>query len=293
MTTTTYSNRILVPTDFTPQAHCALRHAGAIAKRSGFSIILVHIVDNKTKGELKKNPKTQDDMEAEMKSWVSEVSADYGVQAEYRFIPGNIFTTIGEVAQMERVNLVVMGTHGVRGMQHVLGAFALKVITSSPVPTIVVQDKNPENMGYDKIVYPVDESRENKHKLIHAIHMAEAFNAEVHLLPKKSNDAAYKKHTHLNLGYSKKQLEKHGVKVVVVDENMHNCNSHEETIAYCKEVNSKLVVIRSTKEKKVKEYIVGPESVKMINNNLDIPVMVVNPIENLYQIDSAVMLRSK
>lgn len=293
MKETKYNNLILVPTDFTKQAETAIQHGALIAKQSGYSLLLIHVLDGKSKSKIKKGETSEDELNTKLEAAVKGIKASSGIEAAYKVVPGDIFSSIGNVAEEEKANLIVMGTHGVKGMQHVLGAFALKVITSAPVPTIVVQDKPGVLEGYKTIIYPVDESKENKHKLIHTINLAKVFGSTVHLLPRKHTDSAFIKGTTLNMGYSRKNLEKHGIKVVEVNADEYNSNSHESVMHYASLQNSGLVVIRSHKEKSVKEYLVGPDSVKIINNVSGTAVMCVNPIENLFKVQSAVMLGSK
>ena len=49
-----------------------------------------------------------------------------------------------------------MGTHGASRWQKITGSNALKVITNSPVPFIIVQEKLIQDSGYDHIVVPLD-----------------------------------------------------------------------------------------------------------------------------------------
>ena len=64
-----------------------------------------------------------------------------------------IFSTIGEVATEIDANLVIMGTHGIRGMQKLTGSWALKVIVGSKAPFLVVQGP-PESDQLHDIVFP-------------------------------------------------------------------------------------------------------------------------------------------
>ena len=78
---------------------------------------------------------------------------------------GNIFDDIGDVASEIGVSLIFMGTHGASRWQKITGSNALKVITNSPVPFIIVQEKLMQDSGYDHIVVPLDLNIETKQKL--------------------------------------------------------------------------------------------------------------------------------
>ena len=150
---------ILVPTDFSDAANTAINHAATVASVSGDEIRLLHIVNKDTKSKLKKAGESLDDLNAKMDGLVADLKSKYGVKADSHLREGSIFTTIGEVAEEIGARLLVMGTHGVIGMQHITGAWAVKVITSSPVPVIIVQKKALASHGYKTIVFPIDASR--------------------------------------------------------------------------------------------------------------------------------------
>ena len=56
---------------------------------------------------------------------------------------GNIFEDIGDVAKEIGARLIIMGTHGIKGIQKLVGSYALKVILHSEIPFIITQKKRP------------------------------------------------------------------------------------------------------------------------------------------------------
>ena len=61
---------------------------------------------------------------------------------------GHPADTIVRVAQERGADLIVMGTHGRTGLQHVLlGSVAEKVVRLAPCPVLTVRDKNPGRSG--------------------------------------------------------------------------------------------------------------------------------------------------
>ena len=121
----------IVPHDFTPVADIALEHAIATAKPLGAQIYVLHVV-----------PKEKDINEAEGKlSAVLAAHKDSGAQLIPYVRLGSIFEEIGDFAAEHHAELIFMGTHGAHGWQHITGSHALKVVTSSSVPFIIVQEK--------------------------------------------------------------------------------------------------------------------------------------------------------
>ena len=78
--------------------------------------------------------------------------------------------------------LIIMGTHGVRGMQFLTGSRALKIVTESSIPFIVVQERNIREHGYHRLVFPLDLHQDTKQKLSVVSDVARYFNSKVYLV---------------------------------------------------------------------------------------------------------------
>ena len=271
------TNLILVPTDFTDVADCAISHAASIAKTGNDTITLVHIVTSETKAKLKKEGKTMAALEAQIQQQCDAIYKQYGVKADYELPEGNIFTTIGETAKKRGARLMVMGTHGVVGLnQKVLGAWAIKVTTSSPVPVVIVQRKKNAAHGFKKIVLPMDDSKEVKQGIFYAILMAKQYDAEVKLFAKYESDEFISNQVKKNITFAKSFLTKNGVKHS--EEIAAKGNYVKDLLKYSTKENADLIIIMTEKEADVViEFIIGPENEKIINNESEIPVLCVNP----------------
>jgi len=128
-------NTILVTWDYTDVSEYALLHAIRIAKMVENNIRIIHIVDSMT---ARKNYNV---VEERFRKTVEELQIKYGLPLQTIILTGNIFAEISNYASESDANMVIMGTHGIKGLQKILGSRALKVIAGSTVPFIVVQDK--------------------------------------------------------------------------------------------------------------------------------------------------------
>jgi nucleotide-binding universal stress UspA family protein len=171
------SKVFIVPHDFTPVADNALNHALATAKLVEAEIYLLHVV-SKSKSIL--------DAEKQLGELIKKK------QTSVKLIPivrlGNIFDDIGDFAAEHHADLIFMGTHGAHGWQHLTGSHALKVITHSTVPFVVVQEKEIKESGYDDIVVPLDLNKETKQKLAYVANMATYFKSRVHIITPDETD---------------------------------------------------------------------------------------------------------
>ena len=182
-------NLVIVTYDFTDEANCAMNHASHVAKITGANVALVHIINHDSKSKFKAGSASVESViEQKLKTICEKNTNDTGIKTFSILREGSIFSTIAAITQETKAKLVVLGTHGVRGMQHVLGAFALKVVTSSPAPVIIVQAKAITPAGYNPIILPIDESVETKQKSHQAILFAKENNAVVHIFSKYEKD---------------------------------------------------------------------------------------------------------
>lgn len=281
---------ILVPTDFSDAAETAINHAATLAKVTGDEIRLVHIVNKDTKSKLKKAGESLDDLNAKLKAKLEEITNTYGVKTDYHLREGSIFTTIGEVAEEIGARLLVMGTHGVVGMQHITGAWAVKVITSSPVPVIIVQKKKLASHGYKTMVFPIDASRETKQKVIHSVSMAKHFDSEVKLFASYEDDEFLINARNANIAWAENMFKKNGVKFSL-EHSPKSGGLAKNVIKYASQVNADLLVILTDdSEVSVSGFVLGADHEKVINNDAQIATMCVNPVANLYNIGNVLFM---
>jgi len=281
---------ILVPTDFSKAADTAINHAATLAAVSGDEVRLLHIVNSDTKTKLKKAGESLDDLNAKMDAQVADIKAKYGVKADSHLRECTIFTTIGEVAEEIGARLLVMGTHGVIGLQHITGAWAVKVITSSPVPVIIVQKKDLAKHGYKTMVLPIDSSRETKQKVIHSVSMAKHFDSEVKLFASYESDEFLDNARNANIAWAENMFKKNGVKYSV-EHSGKSGGLAKNCIKYASQVNADLLVILTDdSEISVSGFVLGADHEKVINNDAQIATMCVNPVANLYTIGNVLFM---
>ncbi len=282
---------ILVPTDFTDAATTAIDHAIKLASSSGDEVRLIHIVNKDTKSKLKKAGETLDDLNAKMIAETERIKSEHGVKSSYHLREGSIFTTIGEAAEEIGARLLVMGTHGVVGMQHITGAWAVKVITTSPVPVIIVQKKKIADHGYKTLVFPIDASRETKQKVIHSISMAKHFDSEVKLFASYEDDEFIVNARNNNLAWAENMYKKNGVKYSIEHAGKTGGSHAKQTIKYASQINADLIIILTDdSDVSVSGFVLGPDHERIINNDAQIATMCVNPIANLYNIGNVIFL---
>lgn len=147
-------HRILVPVDGSHTSTRGLQEAVELAKSQGAELRLMHVVDESV---LTLNPEAivgtgelVDDIVKAGKQALRNAHAlaeRHGIKADtvmYENLAGRVAALILEEAKKWHADLIVMGTHGRRGITHaVLGSDAETVVRSSPVPVLLVRAPEP------------------------------------------------------------------------------------------------------------------------------------------------------
>jgi len=260
---------IIVPWDFTHVAESALAHAVKIGKMVNNDICLLHIVDTDIK------VKAEGEKRALLNHVASEGSKKYNMTISAFVAKGSIFTAIAEFANSKEANLVVMGTHGMKGMQKLTGSWALKVIVKSKVPFIVVQEPPADQDRYHNIVFPIDFRVENKEKMGMAIFMGKYFDSKIHIIKIVTSDKSLARKINVNMNFAIKYLIQNNIDYEIHD--MPHGKFAQHTIDFAQKINADLILIVTTKNITVADYVLGASEQYIIANSSKIPVCCVNP----------------
>ena len=258
--------KILVPTDFTSVAETALNHAIKIASIMEGEIVLLHVVDRDSK---------IDEAIEKIDPIAEKVSKEQNIPTVGKVVSGNIFDDIDKVADYEGARLIIMGTHGRRGLQHVTGSYAMKVVTSSTIPFIIVQDRVlPEN--YKNIVFPIDFKAETKQKISITASMAEKLGAKVHIFADADEDKFDAQKISNNVAYTKKFFAKAGIDYVVEKADPKGGDFVKQIIRYSASINADFIAVLNLNYRSINAFLKHSEE-ELITNDPQIPVLMVNP----------------
>ncbi len=257
---------LMVPWDFTKVAEYALEHAVKIAKIDGNPVYLAHIA--KKKEEVAK-------LKATLDAYAGEAYNKYNLKPQTVVRYGSIFNSIGEIADELDAEMVIMGTHGIKGMQKITGSWALKVIVSSKVPFVTVQAP-PSDTNFRHIVFPVDFRREDKEKVNWLVYLYKHFNSRIHILKPDKTDKRLLRGVNTNILFTKKILDQKKVEYDIITAPGKKSFA-KETIDYAVEVKADLIVIMTTKNIGLADYVMGADEQYIIANSAGIPVMSINP----------------
>ncbi|MCP3986702.1 MAG: universal stress protein [bacterium] len=137
---------ILVPFDFSPCATLAFEEALDLANRYGGKLTLLHafllneqVYPYSAILSQEEVDEARDAATGALEQWRDRAEAS-GVEIDVRVAPGTPSENITTVAREIGADLIVMGTHGLTGLAHVLlGSVAERTLRTAPCPVMTVR----------------------------------------------------------------------------------------------------------------------------------------------------------
>jgi nucleotide-binding universal stress UspA family protein len=174
-------DRILVPTDGSPSAEAAARHGLVIAEAVDASVHVISVA-----GETERTERLAEAQARDAISKLEELIEQESDRSCHSVLEhGSPYEAILSYASENDIDLIVMGTHGRRGLSRVLlGSVTERVIRLSNDPVLAVPPHaiGREREGYDKILVPTDGSPGATAAVEHGIAIAERLGAAVRVL---------------------------------------------------------------------------------------------------------------
>lgn len=149
----TLFKKILVPVDFSPHSTFAVRLGADLARRSSGAVTLLHVFDPLPYALPGDYEVFEPEQRQRLDSQIHRSLAAAQRRAETAGAPrvttqlreGSPAAEIVELAAAGQFDLIVMGTHGRRGLQHaILGSIAERVVRLAPCPVLTA--RAPEEM---------------------------------------------------------------------------------------------------------------------------------------------------
>tara|TARA_B100000508_G_C11459906_1_gene278692 strand:+ start:1938 stop:2858 length:921 start_codon:yes stop_codon:yes gene_type:complete len=279
--------KILIPVDFSISSSIALEHAAELCKHFNIELHLLNVCRSINADVLPSISASNiyvHHNEAELKSLITEklnelghkLNEKYNVSYQIEVRNGNVAKEITKSADENEIDLIVMGTHGVKGFEEFfIGSNAYRVVTSAKQPVLTVQS-SAKNGGYQSILLPIDSTIHTRDKVSQAALIAKAFDAKIHIVgliteEHEEEEAIYK----LKIKQIEEYLEGKGVKYNRTL--MHGEDIADMTLNFAKENNVDLIVMMTEQEASTGLFV-GPYAQRIVNHSKT-PVLSVTPIQ--------------
>lgn len=190
--------KYIVPFDFQATGESALNFAQELAKKGGANVTILHVVKN----EVEKK-------EAESK--MTSLLISKGTEIEYAVFVGDLINDLAALSIKLDGDAVVMAKQYEGNLKKMFGSRAIKVITDSSIPFLILQE-GVIFRPLKRIAVTVDANTESTHILQSVVNMCESFDAEVIIVGGKQDNADLEKRVQENISLLSKQLLNNNIK---------------------------------------------------------------------------------
>lgn len=271
--------RIMVPVDFSEFSEYALEVAASLAKDYGAEILVFHMLGI-SESVLAANEAIE---MAEAKYYMTMAKERFDTFLDKDYLKGiriteviqnyKVFSEINEFAKEQEIDLIVMGSHGSKGLsEFFVGSNTEKVVRTSAVPVLVVKQRRPQ-FKMDQVVFACDFKKENLYAFIHAVNLFAGLGAKINLVYVNKPDEYYitkaeldNRITYFMSKVRDQNLEKMEVAYVT------DYSIEHGILEYCKQIQADLVAIPTHGRKGWAHFFVGSLGENMANH-ADLPVM--------------------
>jgi len=291
---------ILVPTDFSETAENAVRQAVQIAKTNKAEITLLHIVTPLDITYQKQKPSDKFDhhslynkvvkaAENELKRIAKEITEKNSIKVKCIVkVELVIEEVICTIAEEEKADLIVMGTHGSAGVREFFaGKNTYLVVHHAECPVLTIPKKT-SKQGLKNIILPIRLESNSRQKVDYAVQIARLFDSTIFITgytddTGKSKQNKVKQYVAQVEDYLSKLNIKH------TSTSIFSENFTKEILEYAKKNKADLIVVMKKHDFSLNQLVKGTYSEQFVNHS-EIPILSVPVYSNPDMIENFSLL---
>ncbi len=275
--------KILVAYDFSEASQAALEHAVVMARKCSAEIHLLHVLESFsiTSAISQAFSKSQDEFESKIEAKALEKLKEIAEKAardSWRPVhpyleKGKIYKTVVAVAKRIAADIVLLGAHGVGGVQEFLiGSNTNKIVMNAECPVMAIH-ANTLHKDFKNLLLPIDNSTVSRQKVRYATEIARLYRSTVHVVGVASmTEPDMLKKFELKVHKVGEYLDEH--QIIHTMKLVHGDQLSQIALDHSRQVNANLIVIMT--EQEGSSLFLGNASQHIINHS-DIPVMTIRP----------------
>ena len=281
------TKKILVPIGFSDQSIIALDQAAMFAKPIHAEIVMLSVIDNnntvftKLFSSNEKLNELKKEIGQKLEQEAAAFSNKHGLKTTTMVAVGQVYDEIARVADLLKVELVVMGTNGKPNnfKKRFIGSNAFRVVSLVEPPVVTVKGVD-IRQEINTIVLPLVLERSSREKVGKALTYARLFNAKIRVVA-----VAKTKEEHKKLAPSLVQvgtfIRDAGVECSADMILAENKKVHESIFDYRKAHDGDLIII--TEDGDDFKLGLGTTEVEKIIYGAEVPVMSITPSHTKFQ----------
>lgn len=269
--------KIIVPVDFSKHSEYALKAAASLARKNNAELIVLNMLEMSDTMLTTSNSDQKEKamffyklVEKELHDFLKKEYLD-NIKVTPIVKHFKVFSEVNDVADKEKADLVVMGSHGVNGVKEfVLGSNTERVVRYSHIPVLVVKNEL-ENTAFKKVVFACDFSKETISPFLNVINM---FNeSKINLVYVNLPNERFKSTLEIEENVNKFLLEVDGNLDRLKDVHAVSDYTIEEGVLnFSKTIKADIIVIPTHGRKGIAHFLQGSVG-EDVANHASLPVM--------------------
>jgi hypothetical protein len=276
--------QILVPHDFSDACQCAVSYGLMLAQVFRCELTLIHIMPKVPASESDKANETEGAMRTRLAQISGRLQSENGIPVNAYIFRGKVQEIVSSI--IERINaiIVVAGLNTVnrKGSDYFSPSNLVGDYRSLRIPLLVVQNKMPEASVFKHIMLPIDFQKESKEKASWAGYFSKLYQSFITVTHTEYRDGFLAVQLRNNLMLVKKLFNTLGTLYEFHKADKVRNGIDRYTISYAKIKGAGMIIITTTKDWGFDDYLMGPIEKKIITNEDQLPVMMINPRDDLF-----------
>lgn len=193
----------------------------------------------------------------------------------------NIKTFLFPLAHKTESILIVLGHNNIKTSLQFSLKKSVRFMRKSRTPFLMVP-KGIHAKTFDNIAYCMGYQKNEKEKILWSSYFGRIYNSLINVVIPRASDQYFKTGIRANLQAMEKLYSNVDVKynAVKIDYNIHKAQSH--AIKYASEINAGAFLILTNLQLDIFDFFGGSEDVKAIRNSYLMPILCINPRDDLY-----------
>ena len=269
--------KIIVPIDFSEESLKGLKLAIVYANKFNSDVIMVHVLSRKNVKfyvELENQyNRVLEEFEDIKRKYRKELHQDCDFSYIIKY--GKVHEEVAHQVEAFDDSIIICSTNGESGFSDfIIGSNAYRIVQKTNRPVITVtSDKYITEL--ERIVLPIDLTKETREKVPLVAQIAKAFDAEVHIVKvtTSTNEGIHNK-LKLYAMQVKKFFDEYGIRYqssLLVGDSIT-----DSTIEYAQAIDAQLIAIMTEQTMSLTNFILGSYAYQMLNTS-PIPVLSVTP----------------
>jgi hypothetical protein len=276
--------QILVPHDFSDACNCAVNYGVILARIFRCELTIIHV---QTKGieNRQGDPENADHYaRTKLAGMVAYIQKETGITTNAYVLPGKVNTIIQDVIESINAIVLVAGMNPVNrnSSQYFSPGKLVSDYRELRIPVLVVQNKYPDTSTFRHIILPIDFTKESKEKASWAGYFSKLHHSAITIIHTDYKDGFFIAQLRNNLILIKKLFNALNAAFEIHKAEKVRYGIDRYGVSYAKMKEAGLIIIMARKEWGIDDYLLGPPEKKIISNEDQLPVLMINPRDDLY-----------